>query len=167
MKASCRVTAWYNIRRIYLGFEILYYAENVMSRSYKHVLVIRIIIVKWKSVPIDMCVEMIAKNILKKNCTKCGIKVIKRSRIECCFQRRWINVREKVYEMFQSYDIMEGSNCQTMFGEHVNQKEAAIKSVERIDLNQIKEVKKKFFDELPQYYTMFCKRLELLKSIKF
>lgn len=69
-------------------------------------------------------------------------------------------------QAFSSYDNMEGSNCQTMFGEHVNQKEAAIKSVERIGLNQIKEADKGIFDELPRFYKMFCKRLELLKSVR-
>lgn len=69
-------------------------------------------------------------------------------------------------QAFRSYDDMEGSNCQTMFGEHVNQREAAIKSVERIGLNQIKEVKEEVFNELPQFYEMFYKRLELLRSIK-
>ena len=66
-------------------------------------------------------------------------------------------------QAFRSYDNLDGSNCQTMFGDHVNQKEAAIRS----GLNQIKEVNKTCFNELPQFYEMFCKRLELLKSIKF
>ena len=70
-------------------------------------------------------------------------------------------------QAFNSYENMEGSNCQTMFGEHMNQKEAAIKSVEKIGLNQIKEVSKEIFNELPQFYEIFYKRLELLKSIKF
>ncbi len=69
-------------------------------------------------------------------------------------------------QAFHSYDHMEGANCQTMFGEQMSQKEAAVKSVEKIGLNQLKEVKKECFDELPQFYPMFCKRLELLKSIK-
>ena len=69
-------------------------------------------------------------------------------------------------QAFRSYDDMEGSNCQTMFGERINQREAAIKSVERIGLNQIKEVKEEVFNELPQFYEMFYKRLELLRSIK-
>ena len=68
-------------------------------------------------------------------------------------------------QAFHSYDDIEGSNCQTMFGEHINQKEAAIKSVERIGLNQIKEVKKESFCKLPQFYEMFCKRLELLRTV--
>ena len=70
-------------------------------------------------------------------------------------------------QAFNSYENMEGSNCQTMFGKHMNQKEAAIRSVAKIGLNQIKEVNKEIFNELPQFYEMFCKRLELLKSIKF
>lgn len=69
-------------------------------------------------------------------------------------------------QAFNSYNDMEGSNCQTMFGEPVNQREAAIKSVEKIGLNQIEEVKEEVFNELPQFYEMFYKRLELLRSIK-
>lgn len=69
-------------------------------------------------------------------------------------------------QAFNSYNDMEGSNCQTMFGEHVNQRDAAIKSVDTIGLNQIEEVKKEVFNELPQFYEMFYKRLELLRSIK-
>ncbi len=69
-------------------------------------------------------------------------------------------------QAFNSYDNMDGSNCQTMFGEHLSQKDAAIKSVQRIGLNQVREVDKDIFNELPQFHEMFCKRLELLKSIK-
>ena len=69
-------------------------------------------------------------------------------------------------QAFRSYDNLDGSNCQTMFGDHVNQKEAAIRSVEKIGLNQIKEVNETCFNELPQFYPMFCERLELLKTIK-
>lgn len=69
-------------------------------------------------------------------------------------------------QAFNSYDNMEGANCQTMFGEHVSQKEAAVKSVEKIGLNQVKEVRREIFNELPQFYELFYKRLELLKSIE-
>ncbi len=69
-------------------------------------------------------------------------------------------------QAFNSYDNMEGANCQTMFGEHVSQKEAAVKSVEKIGLNQVKEVRREIFKELPQFYELFYKRLELLKSIE-
>ena len=68
-------------------------------------------------------------------------------------------------QAFNSYDNMEGANCQTLFGEHRNQKEAALIAVERIGLNQIREVDKNVFDELPQFYEMFCERLKVLKSV--
>lgn len=67
-------------------------------------------------------------------------------------------------QAFHSYDNLDGSNCQASFGEHVNQREAAVQAVEKIGLNQIKEVNKSCFDELPQFYEMFRKRLGLLKS---
>ena len=67
-------------------------------------------------------------------------------------------------QAFHSYDTIEGSNCQTLFGEHRNQMEAAIKAVEKIGLNQVREVDEAVFDKLPQFYEMFCKRLELLKK---
>ena len=60
-------------------------------------------------------------------------------------------------QAFHSYDNLDGANCQTMFGERVNQKEAAIKAVQKIGLNQLEEVSKAYFDELPQFYNMFCK----------
>lgn len=69
-------------------------------------------------------------------------------------------------QTFQAYDDLEGANCQTMFGEHINQKDAAIQSVKKIGLNQIKEVRQAVFQELPQFYEMFCKRLELLQEEK-
>lgn len=65
---------------------------------------------------------------------------------------------------FHSYDDIEGANCQTMFGEHMSQKAAAIMAVTKIGLNQIKEVREEAFRELPQFYEMFCKRLEVLKN---
>ena len=70
-------------------------------------------------------------------------------------------------QAFHSYDNIEGANCQTLFGEHMNQKAAAIMAVEKIGLNQISQVREESFCELPQFYEMFCKRLEILKSVKF
>lgn len=68
-------------------------------------------------------------------------------------------------QAFHSYDTIEGANCQTLFGLHATQKEAAIQAVTRIGLNQIEEVQQEIFRKLPQFYEMFCHRLELLKSI--
>ena len=66
-------------------------------------------------------------------------------------------------QTFNSYDDMEGANCQTVFGKRMSQRQAAVLSVEKIGLNQIKEVEKEVFDGLPQFYEMFCRRLELLR----
>lgn len=68
-------------------------------------------------------------------------------------------------QAFHAYDTMEGANCQTAFRKKMTQKEAAILAVEKIGLNQLREVEEEAFKMLPQYYGMFRKRLELLKSI--
>lgn len=67
-------------------------------------------------------------------------------------------------QAFHSYDDIKGANCQTMFGEQLSQRDAAVRSVEKIGLNQIKEINRDIFDELPQFYGMFCERLALLKG---
>lgn len=67
-------------------------------------------------------------------------------------------------QAFHSYDSLDGANCQTAFGKKLTQKEAAIEAVKAIGLHQTAEVKEEFFVSLPQYYDMFCKRLEILKS---
>ena len=68
-------------------------------------------------------------------------------------------------QAFQAYQDMDGTNCQTLFGARMNQREAAVLAAERIGLNQVCEVRKEAFCELPEFYEMFCKRLELLKSV--
>ncbi len=68
-------------------------------------------------------------------------------------------------QAFHSYDDIEGSNCQTMFGERINQKDAAVRAVSRVGLNQTREVSKEAFVGLPQFYEMFCKRLDILKGV--
>lgn len=67
-------------------------------------------------------------------------------------------------QAFHSYDDLEGANCQTMFGEHVSQREAARQAVSEVGLNQVKDVREELFEELPQYYEMFCRRLEILRA---
>jgi len=47
----------------------------------------------------------------------------------------------------------------------MSQREAAEEAVKKIGLNQIKEVKKSYFEALPEYWEMFEKRLSLLKGI--
>ena len=68
-------------------------------------------------------------------------------------------------QAFLAYDHLEGANCQTVFGEQMTQKEAAVWAVKQIGFRQIQEVKKALFAELPQYYEMFIRRLEMLKGI--
>lgn len=65
---------------------------------------------------------------------------------------------------FHAYDQTEGANCQTAFGRHITQKEAAIQAVKEIGLNQIREIDRTIFSGLPQYYPMFCERLDLLRA---
>lgn len=65
---------------------------------------------------------------------------------------------------FFAYDSLEGANCLTAFGRKLTQKEAAQEAVKAVGLNQLRKVKKAWFDELPQYYEMFQKRLGVVKS---
>lgn len=68
-------------------------------------------------------------------------------------------------QAFHAYDTPEGANCQTVFCKKMTQKEAAMQAVESIGLNQTREITEEIFASLPQYYEMFTKRLELLKSV--
>ncbi|MCC8080962.1 MAG: hypothetical protein LIO80_02935 [Lachnospiraceae bacterium] len=67
-------------------------------------------------------------------------------------------------QAFYSYDTPDGANCQTLFGRKANQREAALEAVQRIGLNQRKEVKRNCFSEMPEYYDMFVRRLDILKE---
>ena len=65
---------------------------------------------------------------------------------------------------FHAYDTLEGANAQTLFRIGATQKEAAVEAVKVIGLNQIRKVEKELFVNLPQYYEMFTRRLELLEK---
>lgn len=67
-------------------------------------------------------------------------------------------------QSFLSYDTLDGANCQTAFGRHMTQKEAALQAVNEIGLNQSDEIKRSFFTELPQYFEMFERRLQVCCS---
>ena len=67
---------------------------------------------------------------------------------------------------FNSYETIEGSNCQTCFEKRINQKDAALEAVRKIGLNQIKEVNYDWFEYFPEYVGMFKKRLEILNGLK-
>lgn len=66
-------------------------------------------------------------------------------------------------QSFQMYDSLDGANCQTCFGERMNQKQAALQAVERVGLNQICSIKDEWFQYFPEYMEMFKKRLDILK----
>ena len=68
-------------------------------------------------------------------------------------------------QAFHAYEDLEGANCQTLFRRGMTQKAAAVQAVERIGLNQLKEVEKDLFQNLPEYYDMFVRRLELLRAV--
>lgn len=68
-------------------------------------------------------------------------------------------------QAFHAYDQLDGANCQTVFGERLTQREAAVHAVQRIGLNQLRELDETSFAALSQYYPMFLQRLALLKSI--
>lgn len=68
-------------------------------------------------------------------------------------------------QSFLSYDSVDGANCQTLFGKHMSQKDAAIIAVKRIGLNQIKDIPEELFVDLPQYYNMFKTRLNILQNV--
>lgn len=67
-------------------------------------------------------------------------------------------------QSFNSYDTMEGANCQTVYPEKMSQKEAAIKAVKKIGLNQIKEIDENIFIDAMDWKDMFYKRLEILRG---
>ena len=68
-------------------------------------------------------------------------------------------------QAFHAYDQIDGANCQTVFGKQMTQKEAAVQAVKNIGFNQVKEVDKAIFTNLPQYYNMFLRRLEFLRKV--
>lgn len=67
-------------------------------------------------------------------------------------------------QAFHAYDTLEGANCLTAFRGKMTQREAAVKAVEQIGLNQLCEVDSAVFARLPQFEPMFRQRLELLRS---
>lgn len=67
-------------------------------------------------------------------------------------------------QAFHSYDTIDGANCQTVYPKIMNQREAAIEAVQKIGLNQKKEIEQEWFGDREQEYKMFKKRWEILKE---
>ena len=68
---------------------------------------------------------------------------------------------------FQTYDKLDGANCQTVDGRRLTQREAAIEAVQAIGLRQIRDVELSWFGDKDQEREMFQIRLaELKKYVK-
>lgn len=63
---------------------------------------------------------------------------------------------------FQAYDSIEGANCLTTL-QKMSQKQAAIEAVQKIGINQIKEIEPGWFRE-NAVRTMFDQRLYILRE---
>ena len=67
-------------------------------------------------------------------------------------------------QSFQSYDTLDGANCQTVLPHHLNQREAAVEAVENIGLRQLREVELDRFGDMDKERDMFERRLLELKN---
>ena len=65
---------------------------------------------------------------------------------------------------FQTYDELEGANCQTVIPRKLTQREAAIEAVQAIGLRQIRDVDLAIFDGMDQEREMFLLRFAELKK---
>ncbi len=66
---------------------------------------------------------------------------------------------------FHEYETIDGANCQTAFARHVSQKDAAAEAVHQIGFHPEGDFSPNLFQQFPQYYEMFCRRIEFLSSI--
>lgn len=66
-------------------------------------------------------------------------------------------------QCFQSYDTLEGANCQTVLPTKMTQREAAVEAVKKIGLPQIREMDMAEFGDRKKEAEMFQKRLAELK----
>lgn len=65
---------------------------------------------------------------------------------------------------FQSYEDIEGANCQTVMPLRMTQKEAALEAVQKIGMHQVAEIQKNWFDGREKDYDMLMHRWELLRQ---
>ena len=69
-------------------------------------------------------------------------------------------------QAFGAYDTLEGAGCQTARTKGKTQKEAALEAVERIGLNQVKEIDAAWFNGREQEYEMFRKRFAVINGLQ-
>ena len=67
---------------------------------------------------------------------------------------------------FQTYDKLDGANCQTTGARRLTQREAAIEAVQAIGLRQIRDVDLTIFGGMDLEREMFLQRLEELKKYR-
>ena len=65
---------------------------------------------------------------------------------------------------FQTYETLDGANCQTVDSRRMTQREAAIEAVQTIGLRQIRDIDMTIFDGMEQERDMFQLRLAELKK---
>lgn len=65
---------------------------------------------------------------------------------------------------FQTYDTLDGANCQTVDSRRLTQREAAIEAVQAIGLRQIRDIDMTFFEGMEKEWKMFQLRLAELKK---
>lgn len=65
---------------------------------------------------------------------------------------------------FQTYDTLDGANCQTVSSRRLSQREAAIEAVKAIGLRQIRDIDITIFDGMDQERGMFLLRLAELRK---
>lgn len=65
---------------------------------------------------------------------------------------------------FQTYETLDGANCQTVDSRRLTQREAAIEAVQTIGLRQIRDIDMTIFDGMEQEREMFQLRLAELKK---
>lgn len=65
---------------------------------------------------------------------------------------------------FQTYETLDGANCQTVDSRRLTQREAAIEAVQTIGLRQIRDIDMAIFDGMEQEREMFQLRLAELKK---
>lgn len=68
-------------------------------------------------------------------------------------------------QAFQAYDTVEGANCQTLYPRKLSQKDAAIEAVEKVGLNQTKEIEKSWFAGRDNVYDMLEERMAILRNV--
>ena len=66
-------------------------------------------------------------------------------------------------QAFQSYETLEGANCQTEFPRILTQKEAALEAVEKVGWNQIAEIQEEWFQDREKEYEMLMNRMKILQ----